>query len=99
MWKKRRAQAEKGSFSNFVARSLEIPVHVVEGLPQIELLGNREAVVEHCQGVLEYNSNIVRLRTPKMMLKFTGRGLCLRSMTDDSVIIEGHISSIDFIFQ
>ena len=30
-----------------------LPFNVLEGLPEIELLGNREAVIEHCQGVLE----------------------------------------------
>lgn len=96
MWKKRRPQKQRASITDKIAQSFEIPVNVMEGLPQIELLGNREAVVEHCQGVLEYNDQVVRLLTGKLTVKFTGRGLQLKSMTDDSVIVEGYFISVEF---
>ncbi len=98
MWKKQRAREKQTSIADKISRSVEVPVNVLEGLPQIELLGNKEAVVEHCQGVLEYDETLVRLKTGRMTLKFTGRNLLLKSMTEDSVIVEGYFTSIEFLF-
>ncbi len=96
MRKKRKTQEQKVSVPGLIARSLELPVDVLEGLPQIELLGNQEAVIEHCQNVLEYNDQVVRIRAGRLVLKFTGRGLRLRTMTGDSIVVEGFFTSVEF---
>lgn len=96
MRKKKKTQEKKISVPGMIARSLELPVDVLEGLPKIELLGNKEAVIEHCQGVLEYNDQVVRIRAGRLMLKFTGRDLNLRTMTGDSVVVEGYFTSVEF---
>lgn len=76
---------------------LDIPPSAMSGIPQIELAGNREAVVEGCQGILEYDENIVKLAAGKMSIKFTGRGLQIKVLTHDSAVVDGFISSIEFI--
>ncbi|WP_101911129.1 YabP/YqfC family sporulation protein [Marasmitruncus massiliensis] len=96
MRKKRKVQERKISVPGLIARSLELPVDVLEGLPEIELLGNQEAVIEHCQSVLEYNDQVVRIRAGRLTLKFTGRGLRLRTMTGDSIVVEGFFTSVEF---
>ncbi|MEM1483649.1 YabP/YqfC family sporulation protein [Oscillospiraceae bacterium PP1C4] len=97
MWKKRRAHEDQTSIANKLVRSFELPVNIMERMPEIELLGNKEAVIEHCQGVLEYNEHVVRLNTGRMTLKFLGRNLQMKCMTDDSVIVEGYFTSIEFL--
>lgn len=79
-------------------RTLELPVETVIGLPHLELSGNREAVIDGCKGILQYDENVVKIKTGKMMLRFTGTGLNLRSLTDSSLVIEGFISGIEFLF-
>lgn len=96
MRKKKTTQEQKKSVKGLIAQSLELPVDVLEGLPKIEMMGNKEAVIEHCQGVLEYNDQIVRVKAGKLTLKFTGRDLCLRTMTGDSVVVEGYFTSVEF---
>lgn len=76
---------------------LDIPPSALSGIPQIELAGNREAIIDGCQGILEYDDNIIKLTTGKMSVKFTGRGLQLKVLTHDSAVIEGFISNIEFI--
>ena len=73
MWKKRRRQEEKCSIRERLSRTFELPFNVLEGLPEIELLGNREAVIEHCQGVLEYDDKVVRINAGKLVVRITGR--------------------------
>ena len=41
----------------------------------MELFGNRQAVIEGCSGILEYESELVRVRAGKTILRIKGRGL------------------------
>ena len=75
----------------------DIPQTALAGIPQIEMAGNREAIVEGCQGVLEYDENIIRLSTGKMSIRFMGRGLQIRVLTRDSAVVEGFITHVEFI--
>jgi sporulation protein YqfC len=75
----------------------DIPGVALAGIPHIELAGNREAVVDGCKGVVEYDDRTVRLSTGKMVVKLSGRDLNIRVLTHNSAIINGFISSIEFI--
>ena len=61
-----------------------------------ELLGNRQAVVEGCRGIIEYSDSCIRLSTPRLILKFTGTGLEIKALTDTSAIVEGTILSVEY---
>lgn len=80
-----------------VARLLELPAAALPNMAHIELLGNREAIVDGCKGVLEYDENVVRLHTGKITLRFTGSDLSIKSLTADQAIIEGIILNIEFL--
>lgn len=58
---------------------------------------NREAVFEGSRGVLEYNDQTIRINTSGFIVKFSGRGLSIRCLTESSMIIEGFITSIEYI--
>lgn len=76
---------------------LDIPPSALSGVPQIELAGNREAVIDGCQGILEYDEDSIKLTTGKMSIRFTGRGLQIKVLTHDSAVIEGFIRNIEFL--
>lgn len=78
-------------------KALELPVDLLTGMVHLEFSGNREVVIEGCKGVLEYDENIICVDTGKMKIRFMGRGLELRNFTDHSAIIDGFISSVEFI--
>jgi sporulation protein YqfC len=69
---------------------LNMPAHM-------EINGNREAVVEGCGGVLEYDDDVVRIRTHGQIVRFTGRGLTIRSLTADALVVAGFITGIEFL--
>lgn len=79
-----------------IGDKLELPPSAFPGVPQIELSGNREATVEGCRGILQYESSVIRLSTGKYIIRFTGTDLCIRCMQDSLVQIAGHILSVDF---
>lgn len=63
----------------------------------MELNGNREAVVEGCSGVLEYDAGVIRVKAGKLVVRFTGRGLVIKCLTADSLVVSGFITGIEFL--
>lgn len=80
-----------------IARLLDIPASAVIGNCQMEISGNREVVIDGCQGILEYDENVIKLATGKMSVKFIGRGLQIRVLTHSSAVVEGFITGIEFL--
>lgn len=76
--------------------ALELPPDMLSGMAHFEFSGNREAVVEGCRGILEYDENIVRLQAGKLTVRILGRGLTLRNLRRDSAIVSGFITSVEF---
>ena len=68
----------------------------LRSVSHMELSGNREAIVEGCKGVVEYDEGIIRLNLGKNIVRFTGTGLSIRTLTLEQAIITGNILSIDF---
>lgn len=92
----RKSAAIKRSGKKLVC-AMQIPIASVLDLTHFELNGNKEVVVDGCKGILEYDENIVRLSTGKMITKFLGRHLNIKCLTPDSLVIEGVITNIEFI--
>ena len=63
---------------------------------RVELIENRQAVVEGCKGVLEYNENVVQLSCGKLIIRFVGTGLQIKNLTASTALVEGVISSMDY---
>lgn len=76
--------------------ALELPPDMLSGMAHFEFSGNREAVIEGCRGILEYDENIVRLKAGKLTVRILGRGLTLRNLRRDSAIVSGFIASVEF---
>ncbi len=77
--------------------AMQIPLSSVMNMSRLEFNGNREVIVDGCKGILEYDENIIKINTGKMITKFSGRHLDIKCLTPDSLIIHGVIISIEFI--
>lgn len=77
-----------------INRGLKLPIHMPT---HMEINGNTEVVVEGCGGVLEYDTDVVRIKTGKMSVRFTGRGLIIKCLTADSLVVTGFIMGIEFL--
>ncbi|MCY1712728.1 YabP/YqfC family sporulation protein [Caproiciproducens galactitolivorans] len=69
---------------------LKMPSHM-------EINGNQEVIVDGCSGVLEYDTDVVRIKTGKLIVRFTGRGLVIKCLTADSLVVAGFLTGIEFI--
>lgn len=64
----------------------------------IELTGNRSAVVDGCDGIVDYDGEKVILRTGRLTVRFSGRDLRLKRLTENSAVIEGIITGLEYTY-
>ena len=100
--KRRKRAREPGRLQAYnlpsrVEKALDLPVGSLSNAARIELSGNRRAVIDGCRGIIEYGEETVRLNTEDGILRFMGRGLRMRCMTDDTAVIEGIILSLEYL--
>lgn len=79
-----------------LTKSLDEPATAFLAQARVELLGNRQAMVDGCRSIIEYSDTCIRLSTPRLILKFTGTELEIRALTDSSAIVEGTILSLEY---
>ena len=68
---------------------MQMPTHM-------EINGNNEVIVEGCNGVLEYGTDVVRIKAGKLIVRFSGRGLVIKCLTSDSLVVTGYLTGIEF---
>ncbi|MBQ2775662.1 MAG: YabP/YqfC family sporulation protein [Clostridia bacterium] len=93
--RRRRNEACKNESPKMIGSELSIPISAAT-MAHIEICGNREAIVEGCRGVLEYDDTLIKLDTGKLIITFTGSELCLGTFQLQQTVIRGNIVSIDF---
>jgi sporulation protein YqfC len=62
----------------------------------IALTGNRRAVVDGCDGIVDYDEEKVIVRTGRLTVRFEGRSLRLKRLTENSAVIEGFIIRVEY---
>ena len=62
---------------------------------RVELLSDREAVVDGCRGILEYSEDCIRLCAGALTVRFTGEGLTMRNFGSLGAVVEGKIRSVE----
>lgn len=80
-----------------VISAFELPKTVIPGMSNIELTGNREAVVDGCSGIVQYDDDVIKLSVGKLVVCFYGNRLTIRTLTADQTVIEGEIVSVEFL--
>lgn len=65
--------------------------------PKIEMLGNREMIIDGCKGVVEYDETIIKLSLGEYVLSLSGDNLLINSFDNSVAIISGQICEISFV--
>ncbi|MEA4883484.1 MAG: YabP/YqfC family sporulation protein [Clostridia bacterium] len=80
-----------------VSDLLGAPKDVALGLPCLSLEGNLLLRIENHEGVVELNSQRVRVHTPAGQVSISGRALKVSMISQDVIIVEGWIGGIEFV--
>lgn len=63
---------------------------------RIEMKSNKEAIIEGCKSISQYDENVISINMDKMIISFFGRNMEIKCMNSDSMVIRGVISSVEF---
>ena len=67
--------------------------------PRIELKGNRTAIIEGCDGIIDYDDEKVIMNMNRLIARINGKKLCLKLLTENSAVVEGFISSVTYEYK
>ena len=71
------------------AELFDLPADALAGLPQVELVGDRELRIEN-----HYGTEEIHVSGGAFVIQITGQGLELRAMTGLELLITGRIAGI-----
>ena len=80
-----------------MAELFDLPADVAAGLSHMELLGDRQLFLEGHGGILSYGTERIDVNAGPLILRVSGEGLTLCSMTDAEVRISGRIDKVEYV--
>lgn len=90
-------QPRRSPVSRRVESLLELPDGVLGHCTRIELTDDRQALLDGCCDILEYEDDRVRVTVAGGAVQFLGQGLRLNCLTADSILITGKLLSVEFL--
>jgi sporulation protein YqfC len=90
-------EESKPELKSRVTELLDLPKEVVLNIPKLTLLGDGELVIENYKGVIEYDTERVRVNTGSGVIKITGERLMIKEITSEDIMVNGKIKSLEFI--
>ena len=79
-----------------IVSALNLPQDVALGSSLITITGKNEIFIENYKGILDYDSNYIKLNTKKGVIELLGRNLFIKYLTNEEMKITGKISEIKF---
>ncbi len=79
---------------NFKAKMPALPNPHFE--PIIELNSNREAIIEGCSGIVEYNDCIATVNCKVFLVTFEGFDISLKALSRECISVKGSFTSVSF---
>lgn len=89
-------QKKNGKLIRKIDNILEIPKEVTSQIPKITVIGFEKILIENYKGILEYEEFFIKISTFIGAVNINGFNLSLNQMTEDDIMINGKIDSIDF---
>jgi sporulation protein YqfC len=77
---------------------ISAPVKAAAAEVYLEVTNNREVKIEGLKRILKYEKNSIRIAVKNMSILFCGRNLSIKCLTADSLIVEGFITGIEFLY-
>ncbi len=80
-----------------LAKKLDLPGGMLGRFANIELHGNKEAIIDGNCTILEYSDTVIRVSSGANLVRFCGRDLNLSALSCNGAVISGVICTVDFI--
>ena len=76
---------------------LDLPPELAYGVPQMELMGQRQFLMAQHKGVLSYSTELVEISGGSLVVRLTGRDLQLLAMTEEELRLGGVIEKVELV--
>lgn len=87
---------QKKNRTNRINEILEIPKEISTNEPKVTIIGFNEMLIENYKNILEYEEFFIKINTYMGVISINGFNLNLKQMTEDDIVVNGNIESIDF---
>jgi sporulation protein YqfC len=77
--------------------ALELPMDIALDIPKITIIGNVEINITNHRGIIEYNSNLIRINTKIGIIKLRGQDMVIRNILSEEITVSGTIESTEII--
>lgn len=64
--------------------------------PLIEIISDRQAEIEGCNGIIEYNDSYVSVNCKSFIIGIKGENISIKSNAKDCITINGKLDSLCF---
>ncbi len=92
--KKKTNEYEKQTYLEELSNRLHLPADILAGAPIITATGRNEICLENYKGIIEFNSDLLRIQTKLCRICIEGKNLNILYFTEDEMKITGYIHSI-----
>ncbi|EDS73655.1 sporulation protein YqfC [Anaerofustis stercorihominis] len=80
-----------------LTKSLQLPEEILLEKLNIEIMGNEKMNIINHKGIIFYSPENIRINTSSGLLSINGKDLLLSTLISEELIIEGQITSIEYI--
>ena len=87
---------EKVNLQQTVDKVKSLPKNLVLQLPSVTLLGNLQCGIENHDGILQYSSELVTVKTGNYRIYIEGTGLVITSLSAEAFYVEGKIGQVRY---
>lgn len=93
---KGKSDMEKAVFFEEISNAIAIPQDVLGNLPIVTVTGRQLVHIENYKGIIQYQSDTVRVQTKAGVLCVNGKRLSIDYYSSDEMRISGHILEIRY---
>ncbi|MCX8130269.1 MAG: sporulation protein YqfC [Clostridia bacterium] len=95
--KKNKEEEQKLNLKEKMTEVLELPKEVVLDIPKLVMLGNSNMIIENYKGIIEYDTNRIRVNTGMGIIKIQGNNLIIKEITSEDIMIDGKVITLEFL--
>lgn len=77
--------------------ALELPMDLALDIPKITIIGNMEINITNHRGIIEYNSDLIRINTKIGIVKLKGLNMVIKNILSEEITVAGIIESTEII--
>ncbi len=93
---KKENEIENRGIGNKIFDILDLPGEIALNLPRLMMTGNKGLIVENYRGIIEFETERIRINTKTGIIKVSGSNLVIKEITSEDILIRGEIHLIEF---